>query len=156
MFGEHDNNAAAGRCVANLTKQERRSIMHTGDKLADVRWRIDTEGRLIPSSFCDHDYLEQAFEHDQAFFLKTIGGQNSVEMRQTLLDNPRTMLSDSEFFKAASETAFRWFQTDLAQLSLNQKARIIPYLRRTMHTTIPQLSRTFGINRKLIAQMIGK
>ncbi|MBO4535728.1 MAG: hypothetical protein J5702_00830 [Bacteroidales bacterium] len=156
MFGTGDKKEAAGRSVAKLTKMERRSLMHTGDKLDDVRWQLDSEGRLLPSSICDHEYLEQAFEHDQAFFLKTIGGQNAAEMKQKLVDNPRTMLPDSEFFKAANETALRWFQADLSQLSLNQKARIIPYIRRTMHTTIPQLARTFGLKRDAIAKILGR
>ncbi len=37
--------------------------------------------RLIPSTICDSAYLEQAFENDQAFFLKIIGAQNPAEMK---------------------------------------------------------------------------
>lgn len=85
--------------------------MHTGDRLDDVNWQIDGNSFLIPSSICDHDYLEQAFENDQAFFLKTIGGQNSSEIKNRLVDNPRSLLIDSEFYKMVNETSERWFQT---------------------------------------------
>ena len=161
MFG-HDNgepttvNRMPGRRVSELTKQERRALMHTGDRLDSVDWQLDDQNRLIPSSFCDHDYLEQVFEHDQAFFLKTIGGQNAAEMRQTIIDNPRRMLPDGEFFKAVNETSLRWFQTELTQLSLNQKVRLLPFIRRTLHTSIPQLARTFGMTREYVTQALGK
>lgn len=156
MFGHDERKPPAGRRVSRLTKQERRTLMHTGDRLDNVGWRLDSAGRLIPSSFCDYEYLEQAFEHDQAFFLKTIGGQNGAEMKQMMIDNPRRMLSDSEFFKAANETALRWFQTGLSQLSLNQKVRILPFIHRTLHTSIPQLARTFGMTRELVTRILGK
>lgn len=156
MFGKDTLALTSGRLVAALTKQERRKYMHTGDKLDNITWRIDAEGRLIPSSFCDHEYLEQAFENDQAFFLKTIGGQNPAEMKLKLVDGPRTILSDNEFYKLANETSERWFHTDLSKLSIQQKIRLLPYLRRTHRTTVPQLARTLGLNRDKITEVLGK
>ena len=154
MFRNKDRDMASGRPVSGLTKQERRNLMHTGDRLDDVSWLLDTEGQLVPSSICDHDYLEQAFENDQVFFMKTIGGQNAAEMKLKLIDNPRKMRPDSEFYKEVHETVLRWFQTDLSLLSLNQKVRIIPYIHRTMHTSIPQLARTFGLDRNMVANVL--
>jgi len=156
MFLQNKSEKNAYRQVSTLTKSERRRIMHTGDRLDDVNWQIDGNSFLIPSSICDHDYLEQAFENDQAFFLKTIGGQNSSEIKNRLVDNPRSLLIDSEFYKMVNETSERWFQTGLSQLSLNQKTRLIPYIRRTMRTTIPQLARTFGLNRDYVSAILNK
>ena len=154
MFLQDKMKRNACRPVSTLTKLERRSIMHTADRLADVGWQIDDDGRLIPSSICDYSYLEQAFENDQAFFLKTIGGQNSAEMKLRLVDNPRKLLIDSEFYKMVNESSERWFQACLGQLSLNQKTRLIPYIRRTMRTTIPQLARTFGLERETVTKIL--
>lgn len=156
MFGNDHKELTGSRSVAKLSKQERRTIMHTGDKLDNVDWRLDKDGHLVPSSFCDHEYLEQAFENEQAFFLKTIGGQNAAEMKLKLVDNPRKMLTDSEFYKVVNEIAERWFQMDLGRLSVQQKTRMIPYLRRTMRTTIPQLARTMGLSREMISETLGK
>ena len=156
MFEKDRAARSAGRRVADLTKVERRSIMHTGDVLNDVGWRLDADDRMIPSSFCDYEFLEQAFENDQAFFLKTIGGQNAAEMQLKLIDNPRKMLTDSEFYKVVNETAERWFQTDLSHLSVQQKVRMLPYLQRTMRTTVPQLARTVGLRRDQVAESLGK
>lgn len=156
MFRKDCPDTPSGRQISSLTKMERRRIMHTGDRLDNVGWRLDTAGRLIPSSFCDYLYLEQAFENDQAFFLKTIGGQNPAEMKLKLIDNPRTRLPDSEFYKTVDETSLRWFQIDISHLSLNQKARIIPFIQRTMHTTIPQLARTFGLSREQVSSILGR
>ena len=156
MFRRDESDLSGSKRVAELNKVDRREIMHTGDKLDDVAWRLNTDGRLIPSSICDHEYLEQAYENDQAYFLRTIGGQNPSEMKIRLVDNPRKMLVDSEFYKMVNETSERWFQTGLSQLSMNQKSRLIPYIRRTMHTTIPQLARTFGVERDRITAILGK
>lgn len=143
-----------GLRVASLTKRQRRSLLHTGDSLQDVTWCLDPENRLIPSSFCDHGYLEQAFENDQAFFMKTLGGQNPAEMHLKLIESPRTMLVDSEFYKAVNEISMRWYQTDISLLSMEKKTRLIPYLKRTMKTSIPQLARTVGLGRDRIAEIL--
>lgn len=155
MFGCEEGKPFTGRHVASLTKNERRMLMHTGDPLNDVGWLLDDDGRLIPSSFCDSEYLEQAFEHDQAFFLKTIGGQNPAEMHLKLVERPRTMLVDAEFYKDVNEISQRWFQSDLANLSLEKKTRLIPYLWRTMKTTVPQLARIIGLSRVQITAIVG-
>lgn len=146
----------AGRPVASLSKEECRLVMHTGNRLIDVPWIVDDEDQLVPKSFCDYDYLEQVFEHDQAFFLKTIGGQNAVEIRQRLIEAPRNMLTDNEFLKIAEETCQWWFSSSIDQISIERKTRIIPYLFRTLKTTVPQLSRVFGLSREVVARIVGR
>ena len=142
--------------VASMSKEMKREVMHTGDKLTDVRWLVDDNGRLIPKSICDFEYLEQAFEHDQAYFLRTIGGQNSAEMRHKLVDAPRHMLTDNEFLKIAEETSQRWFSSPIDQISIDRKIRLIPYLFRTVKTTVPQLSRSFGLPREEVSHILGR
>ena len=140
--------------VKSLTKKEKRALMHTGDKLDDVPWLLDKSRHLIPSSFCDYSYLEQAFNNDLAFFLRVVGGQNSSEMTYKLVDSPRTMLTDGEFLKIINEIASRWFQSDVQGLSLEQKIKLLPYVYRTMKTTVPQLARTFGLSRCEIERIL--
>ena len=137
-----------------MTQRERRAILHTADPLEDVPWFVDDSGALVPESFCDAAYLEQVFNHDQVYFIRTIGGQNSAEMKQKLLDAPRTMMTDSDFYQEVEATAQRWFKTSLSSLSLEQKIRLIPYLKRTRKTTVPQLARTFGLKREKIESIL--
>lgn len=73
--------------VNSLSRRECRAILHTGDKLYQVPWLINSDGQLEPRSFCDCLYLEQAFNNDQAFFLKTIGGQDTAQMKYDLEEN---------------------------------------------------------------------
>ena len=120
-----------------------------------VPWQIDGKNRLVPRSICDFSYLEQAFENDPAFFLKTIGGQNAAEMRQKLVDASRKKLTDNEFLMIAEETSHRWFSLSVRQLSRDRKIRLIVYLNRTNKTTVSQLARTFQLERKDISRMIG-
>ena len=142
--------------VASMSKEMKREVMHTGDKLTDVRWLVDDNGRLIPKSICDFEYLEQAFEHDQAYFLRTIGSQNSAEMKHKLVDAPRHMLTDNEFLKIAEETSQRWFSSPIDQISIDRKIRLIPYLFRTVKTTVPQLSRVFGLSRDEVSHTLAR
>ncbi len=130
--------------------------MHTADRLEEVGWLLDEKNYLIPDSICDHGYLEQAFDHDQAYFLKTIGGQNSSEMKYRLIDSPRKMVPDDEFMKMAQEASTRWFGCGLDTLSLERKIRIIPYLNRTNKTTVPQLARIFNLDRDTVKRIISK
>ena len=142
------------RKVSEMTQRERRAVMHTGDSLAGVPWLVDASGMLVPESFCDAAYLEQVFNHDQVYFIRTIGNQNSAEMKQKLVDDPRTMMKDTDFYKEVDATAMRWFKVGLSALTLEQKIRLIPYLKRIRKTTIPQLARIFGLERGKIESIL--
>ena len=142
------------RKVSGMTQRERRAVMHTGDSLAGVPWQVDASGMLVPESFCDAAYLEQVFNHDQVYFIRTIGGQNGAEMKQKLVDDPRTMMKDTDFYKEADAIALRWFKVGLSALTLEQKIRLIPYLKRTRKTTVPQLARVFGLERGKIESIL--
>ena len=145
-----------GMPVSTLTKRERRKFLHTDEKLKGVPWLLDGKGQIIPQSICDHAYLEQVFNGDPAYYLKTIGGVNVAEMRYLLEEKPYVMQPDSEFYKMVNETSLRWFSTDLSALSLERKLRIIPYIYRTAKTTIAQLARIFGLDQTRIASIVGK
>lgn len=145
-----------GRGVAGMNKRDKRAIMHTGDDLNDVGWMVDGKGRLIPRTFCDYQYLEQAFGNDHAFFLKTIGGQNAAEMKFKLIESPRKMLNDNDFLRVVEEMCDRWFSESLNRLSLERKIRLIPYVNRTMKTSVAQLARTFSLPRDEISRILGR
>ena len=155
MFGGDMDFYDVERPVASLKKEELRAILHTGDSLKDVPWLLDENGHLIPSSFCDTDYLEQVFEGDQAYFLKTIGSLNPSEMKSKLVDLPRHRLSDSEFYKLVNETSIRFYKMELSRISLNQKYRLLVYIKRTCRTTVPQMARAFGMTREQVTAALG-
>lgn len=144
------------RKVADLTQRERLAIMHTGNDLRNVPWLLDGGNRLVPASFCDTAYLEQAFENDPAYFLKTIGGQNAAEMRYKLEEKPYELLPDADFHKEVDQICRRWFNQGPDSLSIDQKIRIAPYIYRTNKTTIPQLARVLGLPRERITAALGK
>ena len=115
------------RAVCHLSKNARRELMHTGEKLDDVPWILDSYGYLVPGSFCDHEYLEQAFNNDVRFFLKVLGAQNSAEMDEKLIVGPRKMQNDNEFLKSLNDISDRWFKCDVSSLSKERKKRLIPF-----------------------------
>ncbi|MBR6457391.1 MAG: hypothetical protein IKS71_02225 [Bacteroidales bacterium] len=142
------------RKVSLLNARDRKQIMHTGDKLERVPWLIDAENHLIPSSICDHTYLEQAFNNNQSFFLKTIGALNVAEISYDLEERPYKMVSDAEMQKSVDEIAQRWFGKQVAALSMEQKNRLVPYVSHIMKTTPKQLCRVFELTPERMDAML--
>lgn len=150
-----NNNAMDGAVpVSSLTRRSMINIMHTGMNLSGVPWLLDAEDRLIPKSFCDWEYLEEAFEHDQAYWLRTVGGLNSARMQEELIDAPREMKSDTELYKSISEICMKWFSTPLKDTSRGQRCTILPYIYRSMRTTVSQLSRVLSIEPDRVRQLL--
>lgn len=143
-----------GLSVHKFSRREQDRIMHSRENLKDVTWLIDPEGDIMPECFCDIEYLEQAFNHDPAFWLKTIGTLNPAEMEEKLVDAPRRMLPDSEFYKVVTDIVDRWFKAELSQLPLEKKLRLIPYLWRTRKTSVNQLARTLGMEREIVRKAV--
>lgn len=148
--------AERGRRVAILSSRETERILHTGMDLKDVGWMVDDEDCLVPGSICDREYLEQAFEGSQAYFLKMIGSLNAAEMDHRLVDAPRTRVLDVELQKDAEELSRKWFGTGLAELSQERKLRLFPYLFRTRRTSSPQLARVLGLRREVAERAVDR
>ena len=142
------------RRVSLLKSREKECIMHTGDKLDRVPWLLDNENHLIPSNFCDHTYLEQAFNNDQSFFLKTIGALNTAELSYNLEEKPYKMVGDTEFQKSVEEISQRWFSKPISALSMEQKNKLIPYVSHIMKTTPKQLCRVFEVSPERMESML--
>ena len=140
--------------VARLKKREREQLMRTGEDLRDVTWLLDEHNALIPESFCDCKYLEQAFNGDQAFFLKVIGSQNVPDLQYRLEKKPYQMQPDTELYKIVEEMSQRWFKQSLAQLSVDMRVRMIPYIYHSNKTTAAQLARVLGLPREQVEGLI--
>ena len=143
-------NHESGFPVKNLTRRDKEKIMHTADSLKDVPWMIDGNGDLIPGSFCDSEYLKQVFNHDQAFFLKTIGSLNPASVKEELVDGPRRMMTDNELFNYVNDTSRHWFMEEVTNLPLDKKYRLLSFVYRNRKTSIPQLARVFGLEREKV------
>ena len=129
------------RKVSVLSRRDKESLLHTHADLSGVPWLLDRHGRLDPASACDREYLESAFHHDQAFFLKTIGTVNCAEMNQKLVTGPRRLQKDDAFYLTLSDIAERWFHKKIAELTMEMKSRMIPYVFRCYKTYPAQLAR---------------
>ncbi len=142
--------------VSQLNRRDCKAVMHTGDKLGGVPWTVDKDGHLDPRSFCDYRYLEQAFNGDQAFFLKTIGGQNAAEMRYLLEEKPYALITDEQLYKLADEICQRWFDSSPSEISTERKIRVISYLFHTQKTTVAQMARIMQMPREQISRLVKK
>lgn len=145
---------APGRKVSRMPTREAKRVFRTNMSLKRLPWEVDGNGDLIPASACDHRYLEEAFLHDEAFFLRLIGSVNVSEMQETLVAAPRTRLRDSEFRREAENLSQDWFKVRLSDLSREKKVRLIVHMDRIRRCGIPQLARIFGMEREEIAQLL--
>ena len=152
MFSSVDISGAIK--VSGLTTRQFMAIFHTSRRIKNVPWLLDQNYQLVPRSFCDWEYLEQAFNHDCSYWLRTIGGLNSAEMRERLIDSPREMKPDSELYKSVNEISFRWFGIALKDISVMQKCRLLPYVYRIFRTTVSQLARVFKIEPDRVKTML--
>ena len=144
------------RQVSLLSCRDVRQIMHTGDKLDDVNWLIDEAGELEPVSICDWRYIESAFNNDQSFFLRLIGGVNTSEMTNKLLIAPRQMRTDNELLLSTNELSQRWFSANVNELSIEKRAKLLIYVYHSFKTTPAQLARVFELKEDTIRQLLGK
>ncbi|MBO4428220.1 MAG: transposase [Bacteroidales bacterium] len=154
MFRTASATLEAAKRVSSLNKREKRAIMHTCDDLSGVPWLLDSENRLIPTSICDNRFLEQSFNDNQTFFIRTVGSVNSAELDVKLVDAPRRKLLDGELFKLVSDLSNRWFGSSVAELPVVKKARLITYVYRSNRTTVVQLARIFGLSRTETANIL--
>ena len=153
MFADRSQHNGV-RSVAALTRREKEALFHTHADLSRVPWQLDLNGHLIPATCVDADYLEQAFNNDQAFYLKTIGGLNCAEMEQKLVTNLRRWRPDADFLPTVNEISSRWFQKLPHELSLEQKTRLVPYLYHSYKTSIPQLARCMRMDRSDVKSIL--
>lgn len=144
------------RKAALLSRREKEALFHTHVNLNRVPWLLDADDHLVPASCCDWEYLESAFNHDETFFLKTIGTVNTAEMEQKLTHNLKERQTDSAFILTVEDISNRWFKKAPSQLSLEQKTRLLPYLYRSYRTTIGQLARCLKEEPQTVERMIRK
>ena len=141
--------------VCSLSSRASQEVMHTNMPLKDVPWLLDTNLRLVPRSICDWEYLEQAFEHDPAYWMRTVGGVNSAQMQEMLIDGPREMKPDSEVRKAADELCESWFGRPLSKSSIEQRGKLMYYFYRMKKTTVSQMARVFEMDQYRVQRMLG-
>ena len=144
----------ACRRVASLSRREREAVFRTHMDLSCVPWLVNVEGSVEPASASDWQYLESAFDHDQAFFLKTIGSVNMAEMQQKLQMNKRVRHTDAEMLAIISNLADKFYHRPIPELTPDMKARLLPYLFRGYRTNVPQLARCLQMPREVVAGLI--
>jgi len=140
--------------VKTLSRREKEEVFHSHADLSNVPWALDENGHLDYRTCCDWVYLESAFFHEQIFFMRSIGQVSSAEMKQKLIINHHERKTDIDFYASISDVAGRWFNRTLAQLSIEQKARLIPYSYRSFRTNVNQLARCFKLERDKVRRIL--
>ena len=140
--------------VSDLSRRDLYEYMHTGSRIKGVPWLLDASCRLVPQSFCDREYLEQAFDNDRTLWLQYVEAVDRVRMRETLIDTPRESKRDMELSYRVNLQCMKWYGMALGEISLEQKCRILPYMYRTSKTTVSQLARVFSMDPERVKRLL--
>ncbi|MBO4557909.1 MAG: transposase [Bacteroidales bacterium] len=157
MFcGGKPGNAGPLSKVSELSRREKRRIMHTDDDLSRVRWLLNADNTLEPATICDWYYVEDAFSNEQSYFLRLIGGVNRAEMQSSLIDGPRVKRPDTDFLRTVNDISTRWFQKPIQELPVEKKAKLLQYVSLSNRTDPSQLARVFEFKREEVLRLLGQ
>lgn len=140
--------------VADISTRDVRKIFHCRDFSGKKTWAIDNTSRLEPSSVCDVSYVESAFNKNPVYYMKVVGVVNIAEMKMKLEELPRGMRYDADLYQLVSEISMKWYNLEIDRLSLLQKSRLLPYVYRTIRTSVPQLARVLGLEREKVSELL--
>ena len=154
--GESSKDAGIMTKVCELSRREKRRIMHTDDDLSGVPWLLNDKEELEPVTICDWRYVEAAFLNDQSYFFRLIGGVNNAEMQSSLIDAPRVKKPDTDLLKTVNEISSRWFQKNVHELPDDKKARLLQYVSHSNRTDPSQLARVFELQRDVVLRLLGR
>lgn len=140
--------------VADISTRDVRKIFHCRDFSGKKTWAIDNINRLEPSSVCDVSYVESAFNKNPVYYMKVVGVVNIAEMKLKLEELPRGMRYDADLYQLVSEISMKWYNLEIDRLSLLQKSRLLPYVYRTIRTSVPQLARVLGLEREKVSELL--
>jgi hypothetical protein len=140
--------------VSRLSSREVEKIFHTNMDISSTGWKIDDKNRLDPASACEASYAEAAFGNDISYFYRALGMTDIAVMDARFMDGPRTRLNVQDFFRLVSDTAGRWFNRTVDELSLENKTRLVPYLYHVAKTTPAQLARGLGLEKTMVERLV--
>lgn len=147
-------NSHDARAVSKMTAREVRNVLRTGDNLHSVNWLLDQEGRIVPSSYCDWEYVESAFNNDLAFFTKILGLTDDAQMEQMLVTDHVDKVSVPELILIAEDKSQSLYHKPVPDLTISQKIPIIKRMYHSLRTTPNQLARCFGLPREKVNEIL--
>ena len=145
-----------GTDISAYSDMKRRSLFKTADHLSDSKWLVDSNGVLVPESFCDWKYAESAFFNNKKFFLKVMGLTDDEQMKQILEYDHLHPKSIEEVISSANAKSLSRYGVSFDVLSLEQKIPIIKTLYHSLRTTPAQLARSLGLEKGKILWILGK
>lgn len=136
----------------SLSAREMRAVFHTHVK-AENGWYINVDNELEPASFCDWRYLEDLFNHDQAFYMRILGDVDTASINYDIVAR-RHQLKDSDFLRVADDQSMLYFKKSVFQLTPKEKIRLITLLKHKVRLSTPQICRCLKIERSLVADVL--
>lgn len=155
MFSHGAIDVPVKKC-SDMSYRQVRNVLRTDSIPHNVEWMITEDGVLEPSSFCDWQYVEEAFNGDASFFLRTLGLTDNNQMDQEMVINPKRRLAIDELLKIIDEKCIKWYGRSLAYLDIAEKIPVIKSIYYSTNTHPAQLARCFGLAKEQIIKFIGK
>lgn len=117
-------------------------------------WLVDLKGMICPASYLSYRSIEQKFSTQRHYFY-VLSRKSELEINQSLSENNRIMLSDSEVRSIILEMASKEYTvTRIMDLGTSDRLRLASNLRSRYGIPIKQLGRILRITEKTLRNFI--
>lgn len=140
------------KTAKSLPTRLQRQILHTKD-IPQCNFYLNPNNELEPVCFCDWQYLESLFNHDQAFYFRILGEVDTASINYDILARHH-QLKDSDFLRIADDLSMQYFKKSVFQLTPREKIRLITLLRNRVRLSVPQICRCMKMERATIAEVL--
>lgn len=148
-------NMNSSKPVSSLSFRKKRSILKTDMDLSECPLTIDQNGMIDPTSFLRTDIAEKAYWNSGKSFLLYLGSCNDSKMEYELACQPLLQISDIDLYEYIKRyISARFNGKELSELTTSEKCSVLKKIYFNFKTSIPQLSRIFGLPRHIIQKIM--
>lgn len=145
---------ACGRKVSDMKYREKREFFKSSAVPGNVGWMVDNDGLMIPKTYLDWHYCEDAFNNDLSYFQRILGLEDDDRMEQVLAIDPYRKMPYDELMSIAEDKSMKKFSKSMASLSTEQKIPLIKSIYHSTVTTPSQLSRCFKMEMSEVRRIL--
>lgn len=142
--------------LSSMSIRQIKSMLGTHRAVWDSKMCLDGNG-IVPKSFVDYKLVEGLFNNSSAHFWSQILKVDSAQMEYDFSVGADMRYNDYEMIPRISDIAGKWFgKSSVSELSVRERCKIAGYMYRHLNSSVPQISRLLGLERKFIKELLGK
>lgn len=143
----------AGVPLSEMNERKRFRILRSRVPVPDS-YLVDGQGMILPSCYVDSKTVEQVFRHPSRFMMSLARKvENDVEIQLGVAD--RVSMTDQEILTQMRDLLRNEFgKESLSELSMEQRIRLCPLLKRNFRAGIKQIARITRLAPETVAKVV--